>query len=75
MGSQAGYAPFGFGRRNCPGIAYGIALVEEIIANLLYRFDWKMHDGSKPEELNMEEVFHFVVSRKLPLRLVPVLRV
>ncbi|CAA7026727.1 unnamed protein product [Microthlaspi erraticum] len=74
MGNQ-GYAPFGFGRRNCPGMAYGLALVEEIIANLLYRFDWKMHDGSKPEELNMEEVFQFVVSRKFPLRLVPVLRV
>ncbi|ESQ40505.1 hypothetical protein EUTSA_v10013402mg [Eutrema salsugineum] len=74
MGNQ-GYAPFGFGRRNCPGMAYGIVLLEEIIANLLYRFDWKMHDGSKPEELNMEEVSQFVVTRKFPLRLVPVVKV
>nr|DAA64956.1 TPA_inf: cytochrome P450 family 71 subfamily CR polypeptide 6 [Sisymbrium irio] len=74
MGNQ-GYAPFGFGRRNCPGMAYGIALLEEIIAHLLYRFDWKMHDGSKPEELNMEEISQFVVTRKFPLRLIPILRV
>ncbi|KAJ4883406.1 Cytochrome P450 71B20 [Raphanus sativus] len=74
MGSK-GYVPFGFGRRNCPGMAYGIALLEEIIANLLYRFDWKMHDGSKPEELSMEEISQFVVTRKIPLRLIPVRRV
>ncbi|KAH0907846.1 hypothetical protein HID58_039673 [Brassica napus] len=74
MGSK-GYVPFGFGRRNCPGMAYGIALLEEIIANLLYRFDWKMYDGSKPEELSMEEISQFVVTRKVPLRVIPVRRV
>ncbi|KAH0931164.1 hypothetical protein HID58_008281 [Brassica napus] len=73
MGSK-GYAPFGFGRRNCPGMAYGNALLEEIMANLLYRFDWKIPDGSKPEELNMEEVCQFVVAKKYPLKLVPVPR-
>ncbi|KAL1196989.1 Desmethylyatein synthase [Cardamine amara subsp. amara] len=73
MGNQ-GYAPFGFGRRNCPGMAYGIALLEEIFANLLYRFDWKMPDDSRPEKLSMDEVFQFVVTRKYPLRLIPVLR-
>ncbi|KAJ0235233.1 hypothetical protein HA466_0268270 [Hirschfeldia incana] len=73
MGSK-GYAPFGFGRRNCPGMAYGNALLEEIMANLLYRYDWKMPDGSKPEELNMEEIVQFVVAKKYPLKLVPVPR-
>ncbi|KAJ4908762.1 Cytochrome P450 71B2 [Raphanus sativus] len=73
MGSK-GYAPFGFGRRNCPGMAYGNALLEEILANLLYRYDWKMPDGSKPEELNMEEIVQFVVAKKYPLKLVPVQR-
>ncbi|KAG2262988.1 hypothetical protein Bca52824_070067 [Brassica carinata] len=73
MGSK-GYIPFGFGRRNCPGMAYGNALLEEIIVNLLYRFDWKLPDGSKPEELNMEEVSQFVIAKKYPLRLVPVQR-
>lgn len=73
MGNQ-GYAPFGFGRRNCPGMAYGITLLEEIFANLLYKFNWKLSDESRPEELNMEEVSQFVVTRKYPLKLVPVLR-
>nr|QWK52253.1 cytochrome P450 71AN1 [Isatis tinctoria] len=70
-----GYAPFGFGRRNCPGMAYGNSLLEEVMANILYRFDWKMLDGSKVEKLNMDEVSQFVVARKYPLRLVPVQRV
>ncbi|KAL0648605.1 hypothetical protein Bca4012_046896 [Brassica carinata] len=73
MGSK-GYIPFGFGRRNCPGMAFGNTLLEEIIVNLLYRFDWKLPDGSKPEELNMEEVSQFVIAKKYPLRLVPVQR-
>ncbi|CAN6805376.1 unnamed protein product [Brassica oleracea] len=73
MGSK-GYAPFGFGRRNCPGMAYGNALIEEVMANLLYRFDWKMPDGSKPEEINMEEICQFVVAKKYPIKLVPVPR-
>nr|DAA64952.1 TPA_inf: cytochrome P450 family 71 subfamily CR polypeptide 9 [Aethionema arabicum] len=74
MGNHLGFVPFGFGRRNCPGMAYGNAMIEEIFANLLYRFDWKMCGEVRPEELNMEEVSQFVVTRKYPLRLVPVLR-
>ncbi|XP_010092319.2 cytochrome P450 71A1, partial [Morus notabilis] len=34
--------PFGFGRRQCPGIAFGVTSTEYVIANLLYWFDWKL---------------------------------
>ncbi|XP_018439035.1 cytochrome P450 71A1-like [Raphanus sativus] len=73
MGNK-GYVPYGFGRRNCPGMAYGNTLLEEVMANLLYHFDWKMPDGSKPEDLNMDEVSQFLVARKYPLKLIPVQR-
>ncbi|XP_010558094.1 PREDICTED: cytochrome P450 71A1-like [Tarenaya hassleriana] len=74
MGNHKGFIPFGFGRRNCPGMSLGVALLEDSMANLLYWYDWEMPKGSKPQDLSMDETFQFVVSRKYPLRLVPVAR-
>ncbi|GMN66142.1 hypothetical protein TIFTF001_035208 [Ficus carica] len=47
--------PFGFGRRRCPGLAFGIASVEYSIANLLYWFDWKLPYYA--ENMDMTEVY------------------
>ncbi|KAE8680310.1 Cytochrome P450 71D8 [Hibiscus syriacus] len=66
------YIPFGAGRRICPGIAFGMANVELPIAQLLYYFDWKLGDGRKLEELNMDEVFGATVAKKHELCLVPI---
>ncbi|GMN75511.1 hypothetical protein TIFTF001_056849, partial [Ficus carica] len=63
---------FGCGRRGCPGLAFGVASTEYIIANLLYWFDWKLPDDSAaPEDLDMSEIFGLSVSKKVPLHLVP----
>lgn len=63
---------FGCGRRGCPGLAFGVASTEYIIANLLYWFDWKLPDNSAaPEDLDMSEIFGLSVSKKVPLHLVP----
>ncbi|CAN0878473.1 Desmethyl-deoxy-podophyllotoxin synthase [Linum grandiflorum] len=64
--------PFGAGRRACPGMQYGIALVEILFANLLYHFDWKLPEKMRPEDIDMEEDFGAVVTRKNSLFLVPV---
>ncbi|KAK8579390.1 hypothetical protein V6N12_069716 [Hibiscus sabdariffa] len=63
--------PFGFGRRGCPGISFGVAIVEFVIANLLYWFDWNLPDNAGCESLDMTETFHIVASKKLPLHAVP----
>ncbi|GJY42013.1 putative cytochrome P450 [Tanacetum coccineum] len=65
------FIPFGRGRRSCPAMNTAPAIVESVIANLLYWFDWEVPDIIKNEELNMEEEGSLIVRRKLPLCLVP----
>ncbi|XP_038891462.1 cytochrome P450 71B2-like [Benincasa hispida] len=66
--------PFGAGRRICPAMNMGIKIVEFALANLLYHFDWKLPEGMKEEDLDMEEIsgLSLTIYKKLPLKLVPV---
>ncbi|KAE8648696.1 cytochrome P450 71B37 [Cucumis sativus] len=64
--------PFGAGRRICPGVNMGIATVELTLANMLMCFDWKLPNGMKEEDLDMEEEFGITVSKKSPLQLLPI---
>ncbi|PIA51611.1 hypothetical protein AQUCO_01100453v1 [Aquilegia coerulea] len=68
-GQDFKYIPFGSGRRGCPGLSFGTAVVEIAIANLLYWFDWKTPGG---EDLDMREGFGITVNRKIPLEVVPI---
>ncbi|XP_078156536.1 desmethyl-deoxy-podophyllotoxin synthase-like [Carex rostrata] len=69
------FLPFGAGRRICPGLKFGVTVLEEALASLLLHFDWKLPDGMKPEHVDMTENFGLAVSKKEPLYLVPTLRV
>ncbi|XP_057770315.1 salviol synthase-like [Salvia miltiorrhiza] len=73
-GNDLQYLPFGSGRRMCPGIIYGLANVEFILATLLYHFDWKLPKGMKIDELDVVEAFGSSLKRKNPLLLIPVLK-
>ncbi|KAG6486101.1 cytochrome P450 71A9-like [Zingiber officinale] len=67
------FLPFGTGRRSCPAINFGVAVVELALANLLYSFDWEL--PSEVHELDMEETLGIVVHKKNPLHLLAKLHV
>ena len=71
-GQDFRFIPFGGGRRGCPGMTFGIAAVECVIANLLYHFNWKLPCGRSRIDLDMSEVHGFTVHKKFPLLLVPI---
>ncbi|WCJ36156.1 cytochrome P450 family 71 subfamily A polypeptide 12 [Euphorbia peplus] len=72
-GKEFQLIPFGGGRRICPGISFGLAAIEFVIANILNWFDWKLPDGQVPKDLDMTENFGLTVPRKNPLYIVPLL--
>ncbi|KAF3338662.1 cytochrome P450 71B2-like protein [Carex littledalei] len=69
-GNDFQFIPFGAGRRICPGILFGSAMVELALANLVYRFDWELPSGMTREEFNMGDSPGFTVHRKDDLQLV-----
>uniref|UniRef100_A0A803MRV3 Cytochrome P450 n=1 Tax=Chenopodium quinoa TaxID=63459 RepID=A0A803MRV3_CHEQI len=55
-----------------PGMGLGIAIVELVLAMLLYHFNWELPYGSSPEDLDMDETFGIVVRKKVELQVIPV---
>lgn len=66
------FLPFGAGRRICPGINFGMATVEIMLANLVCYFDWELPSGMRPEDVDMTDLFGLSMRRKEKLLLVPV---
>lgn len=64
------FIPFGVGRRICPGIQFAIPTLELVLANLINQFDWKLPEGMKVDDLNMEEAPGITASRKKKLCLI-----
>ncbi|KAH9608281.1 hypothetical protein KSS87_009663 [Heliosperma pusillum] len=64
--------PFGSGRRICPGMGLGIAIIELALAMLLYHFDWKLPQGTTPDDIDMDETFGIVARRKNELHVIPI---
>ncbi|XP_022843605.1 cytochrome P450 71A8-like [Olea europaea var. sylvestris] len=59
--------PFGAGRRRCPGISFAMATIEFALANLVQKFDWKLPNGDKGEDLDITEHPGITIHRKKPL--------
>ncbi|KAJ4809569.1 Cytochrome P450 [Rhynchospora pubera] len=62
--------PFGGGRRICPGMQLSLLTMELALANLLWRFDWELPKGMKPEDVDMSEMPSLSLKRKAELELV-----
>ncbi|KAK7265618.1 hypothetical protein RJT34_33240 [Clitoria ternatea] len=72
-GQDFHFIPFGFGRRSCPGMNFGLANIEYVLASLLYWFDWKLpQSDTLNQDIDMSEVAGLVVSKKVPLLVKPI---
>ncbi|KAK7411073.1 hypothetical protein VNO78_02443 [Psophocarpus tetragonolobus] len=67
-GQDFRFIPFGTGRRACPAISFGLASTEYVLANLLYWFNWKIHQNI---DIDMNEMSGLTVTKKVPLHLEP----
>ncbi|XP_044969553.1 indole-2-monooxygenase-like [Hordeum vulgare subsp. vulgare] len=70
-GNDFQFLPFGAGRRICPGMNFGLAMIEIMLANLVYGHDWELPSGIEKNGIDMTEVFRLSVRRKEKLMLVP----
>ncbi|KAL3691167.1 hypothetical protein R1sor_004818 [Riccia sorocarpa] len=74
-GNDFALIPFGSGRRICPGLGFGLLLVQYTMALLIQTCNLSLPAGVKPQELDMDEKFGLAVSRRNPLKAVLVPRV
>lgn len=69
-GQHYEFIPFGVGRRGCPGMNFGVVLIEIALANLLHSYDWELPHGVSREDLDMQEAFGVTMHKKTPLWIV-----
>ncbi|KAF7838260.1 cytochrome P450 71A1-like [Senna tora] len=68
-GQDFEFIPFGSGRKGCPGMTFGVTMVEYVLANVLYWFDWKLPPTA--QDVDMNEGYGLTVTKKEPLLLQP----
>ncbi|KAJ7530353.1 hypothetical protein O6H91_14G000200 [Diphasiastrum complanatum] len=71
-GNDLRLAPFGAGRRVCPGRALGLATVQLWLARLLHHYRWL---PSNEHPVNLSEVLKLSCEMASPLKLCPIARV
>lgn len=64
LGSDLRLAPFGSGRRSCPGKALGLATVSFWVGSLLHEFEWVQSDRNP---VNLSEVLRLSCEMAEPL--------
>ncbi|CAL9781284.1 unnamed protein product [Musa acuminata subsp. burmannicoides] len=68
MGTDLRLAPFGAGRRSCPGKGLAMATVELWVAALAHEFEWlPPGDGAATRELDLSEVLRLSCEMAVPL--------
>ncbi|KAK7308879.1 hypothetical protein RJT34_05189 [Clitoria ternatea] len=65
--------PFGSGRRICPGMPLAIRMLHLMLGSLVNSFEWKLENGTSPEDMDMEDAVQGNALRKSePLRVIPI---
>ncbi|PKU75263.1 Geraniol 8-hydroxylase [Dendrobium catenatum] len=67
-GQHFEFIPFGSGRRICPGISFGVRMVQLMLASLIQSFEWSLADGILPENLDLKEKFGITLNLASPLK-------
>nr|CAB3500734.1 unnamed protein product [Digitaria exilis] len=70
-GKDFEFIPFGYGRRQCPGIPLAERVVPHLLASLLHAFEWRLPEGMSAEQLNVSERFTTGNVLAVPLWAVP----
>lgn len=65
-------APFGAGRRICPGLLLANRMLLLMLGSLINSFDWKLADEMKPEDMDMDDKFGITLQKAQPLRVIPI---
>ncbi|KAM6584203.1 hypothetical protein CsatB_011205 [Cannabis sativa] len=63
--------PFGGGRRICPGLPLAMRMLPLTLGTLIHSFEWKLENGLKPEEVDMEDKCGITLQMAHPLRAIP----
>ncbi|XP_061340581.1 geraniol 8-hydroxylase-like [Gastrolobium bilobum] len=63
--------PFGSGRRICPGYPLALRMLYLMLGSLLNCFDWKLEDGVKIDDMNMDDNFGLTLGKAQPVRIIP----
>ncbi|XP_026443201.1 cytochrome P450 71A1-like [Papaver somniferum] len=71
-GQDFQFIPFGSGRRGCPGMSFGLTVVELVLANLLFAFDWELPGGASSKQLDMAKKSGITTTRRTPILVVPI---
>ncbi|CAM9002633.1 unnamed protein product [Rhodiola kirilowii] len=71
VGGNFELIPFGGGRRICPGLPLAVKMLHLMLGSLINCFDWKLEDGLRVEEMDMDDKFGITLQKTHPLKAVP----
>ncbi|KAI7740741.1 hypothetical protein M8C21_033922, partial [Ambrosia artemisiifolia] len=63
--------PFGAGRRICPGLNMAHRMLHILLGSLIQKFDWKLVENMKTQDMDMDEKFGLTLQRNVPLKAIP----
>ncbi|CAI8617085.1 unnamed protein product [Vicia faba] len=62
--------PFGSGRRICPDISLATKMLPLMLGSFINCFNWKLEDGTKVEDMDMDDKFGLSLEKSQKLRIV-----